>query len=159
MHPTRNNMPEATGAKMVDLLSTRFADAIDLYAQAKQAHWNVKGPQFIALDELFDKVADAVEEGIAELVERAVALAGTAEGTPQSVVLRASLAPHPDLTAGAEHVGRLADALATYARNVRAAIDAAAEAREVTGGADVLFTEQASRKIRSAALDCGALRR
>jgi starvation-inducible DNA-binding protein len=147
MHPTRRNIVEATRAKMgeepaaaAQLLGARLADAIDLYAQAKPARWNVMGPQFIALHELFNELADAVEEGIGELVERAVALGRIADATRQSSVGRTSLAAYPvDLTAGAEHVGRLTDALATYARNVRAAIDPAAEAGDA-GTSDV-FTE------------------
>lgn len=40
------------------LLNQHLADVLDLGLQAKQAHWNVKGPHFIALYELFDKVAE-----------------------------------------------------------------------------------------------------
>ena len=61
MFKTKNDMPEATRAKVVELLNARLADCIDLQTQTKQAHWNVKGPDFIALHELFDKVNEAVE--------------------------------------------------------------------------------------------------
>ena len=61
-HSTRNDLPAATRARVGVLLNARLADTIDLQLQAKQAHWNVKGPNFIALHELFDKVADAAEE-------------------------------------------------------------------------------------------------
>jgi len=140
MHKTRNDLPKPTRTKMVELLNARLADAIDLYAQVKQAHWNVKGMQFIALHELFDKVAEAVESGVDEIAERAVELGGTADGTLQSVVKRTTLAPYPaNVTAGKDHVKRVADTLAAYGRNVRAAIAAAADA----GDADTsdLFTE------------------
>src|SRR5512134_1412825 len=105
MHKTRNDLPKATRQKMIELLNARLADAIDLYAQAKQAHWNVKGTDFFQLHELFDKVAEAVEEGVDELAERAVELGGTADGTLQSVVERTTLAPYPvSLKGGKEHL-------------------------------------------------------
>src|SRR3984885_10012556 len=55
-YETLNDLPEETRAELINLLNQRLADAIDLQTQAKQAHWNVKGPSFIALHELFDKV-------------------------------------------------------------------------------------------------------
>ncbi|TLY48439.1 MAG: DNA starvation/stationary phase protection protein Dps, partial [Gemmatimonadetes bacterium] len=59
---TSNDLPKDVRAQVVGLLNDRLADAIDLETQTKQAHWNVKGPQFIALHKLFDEVHDAVEE-------------------------------------------------------------------------------------------------
>jgi starvation-inducible DNA-binding protein len=140
MHKTRNDLPKATRQKMIDLLNARLADAIDLYAQVKQAHWNVKGMQFYQLHLLFDKVAEAVEEGVDELAERAVELGGVADGTLQSVVKRTTLAPYPvTIKTGRDHVDRVSRALAAYGKNLRAAIQTAADA----GDADTsdLFTE------------------
>ena len=57
MHNTRNDLAAKTRAKMIALLNARLADALDLQLQSKQAHWNVKGPSFIALHELFDRIA------------------------------------------------------------------------------------------------------
>jgi starvation-inducible DNA-binding protein len=139
LHPTRNDLPEEARARLVELLNARLADAIDLHAQAKQAHWNVKGPQFIALHELFDQVAETVEDGVDELAERAVQLGGTALGTLQAVGRATTLKPYPTGAAdGAAHAAALADALAAYGRAVRAAIAASAE----LGDADTsdLFT-------------------
>ena len=78
MFDTRNDLPANTRTKVIELLNARLADAIDLGAQTKHAHWNVKGPNFIALHELFDKVAESVEEHIDTLAERVTALGGTA---------------------------------------------------------------------------------
>ena len=140
MHRTLNDLPKATRAKMIELLNARLADAIDLYAQVKQAHWNVKGMQFYQLHLLFDKVAEAVEDGVDELAERAVELGGVADGTLQSVVKRTTLAPYPvTIKTGRDHVDRLARALAAYGKNLRAAIQTAADAGDVDT-AD-LFTE------------------
>ena len=57
-----------------DLAEKVRTGALDLALQAKQAHWNVKGPSFIALHELFDELVDAVLEHADELAERAVEL-------------------------------------------------------------------------------------
>lgn len=71
---------------MILLLTQQLADALDLGLQAKQAHWNVKGPNFIGLHTLFDQVAEQLEEFTDEMAERAVELGGTALGTVQVIV-------------------------------------------------------------------------
>ncbi len=76
LYPTRNDLPEATRRAMITLLNQQLADALDLGLQAKQAHWNVKGPNFLSLHELFDKVATELDELTDELAERAVELGG-----------------------------------------------------------------------------------
>src|SRR6267142_2327010 len=140
MHPTRNDMPAATREKVISLLNQNLADTLDLQLQAKQAHWNVKGSSFIALHELFDKVAEVAEDGADMLAERATALAGVAEGTVQVLAKRSRLAPYPlDISKGRDHVARLADAIAAVGKSARAAIDEA----DKLGDQDTvdLFTE------------------
>jgi starvation-inducible DNA-binding protein len=124
MHATRNDLPAATREKVIALLNQNLADTIDLGLQAKQAHWNVKGPSFIALHKLFDDVAQAAAEGIDEIAERVTALGGIAEGTLQTVAKRSRVAAYPtDISKGLDHVAKLADALAAVGKNARAAID------------------------------------
>jgi starvation-inducible DNA-binding protein len=127
-----------TRARIVDLLNARLADAIDLQLQAKQAHWNVKGPNFIALHELFDKIAGEVDGHVDDLAERITALGGTAEGTLQAVVGRSRLEPYPLALTGRAHLEALAAALARFGKAVRKAIDESGKA----GDADTsdLFT-------------------
>src|SRR6185295_8535269 len=95
MHPTRIDLPAKTRAKVIDLLNARLADAIDLHMQTKHAHWNVKGPNFIALHELFDKVAAELDVYVDEMAERVTTLGGVAEGTLQAVTGRSRLEPYP----------------------------------------------------------------
>jgi len=76
MYPTKNDLPETTRRQMIDLLNARLADAIDLQTQTKQAHWNVKGPHFLSLHELFDKVNEDVEGYVDLIAERASNSAG-----------------------------------------------------------------------------------
>src|SRR5918996_5012906 len=78
---TKNDLPEHTRVEGITLLNQQLADTLDLALQAKQAHWNVKGPSFIALHELFDEVVDGVFAHADDLAERAVELGGTAFGT------------------------------------------------------------------------------
>jgi starvation-inducible DNA-binding protein len=123
-HKTKNDIPEKDRTRVIDVLNARLADGIDLYMQTKQAHWNVKGKQFIALHELFDKVAEAIEERIDEMAERAVALGGTALGTVQVVGAATKMAPYPlDISSGDDHVEALSDALAAFGKSAREAIE------------------------------------
>lgn len=129
LNTTRHTLPPQVRQNMVDLLNARLADSIDLFNQVKQAHWNVKGPSFIALHELFDDVAERVEEFSDMLAERAVALGGIAEGTSQAVKERTSLKPFPTDTQGQQAVVTLvSDALADFGTKARQAADQASEA-------------------------------
>ena len=137
---TRNDLPEEVRREMIGLLNQHLADAIDLAYQAKQAHWNVKGPSFIALHELFDEVVEEIEEHVDDLAERGVELGGTAYGTVRVAAARSRLAEYPlDISSGQEHVAALSGALASFGKAARAAIDSAAG----SGDADTadLFTE------------------
>jgi len=78
LNPTQNSLREPIRLAMIDLLNQQLADVLDLGLQAKQAHWNVKGPHFIGLHELFDKVAEELEEFTDDIAERAVELGGVA---------------------------------------------------------------------------------
>jgi starvation-inducible DNA-binding protein len=140
MYPTKNDLSEGTRSKIVELCNARLADAIDLQTQCKQAHWNVKGPSFIALHELFDKVNEDAEEYVDLIAERLVQLGGVAEGTARAVAKRSSLAEYGAKGAGGrDHVEALSSALAAFGKGARAAINQADDA----GDADTadIFTE------------------
>src|SRR5438105_441311 len=131
-HPTLNDLPESTRGQVIDLLNQRLADAIDLELQAKQAHWNVKGPQFIALHKLFDEINDAVVEYVDLLAERVVQLGGTAEGTARVVAERSELPEYPlTISTGEEHVWALSSALSNFGERIRRAIDQTADLGDV----------------------------
>ncbi|HEX4649233.1 MAG TPA: DNA starvation/stationary phase protection protein Dps [Steroidobacteraceae bacterium] len=135
MFDTRNDLPANTRTKVIELLNARLADAIDLGTQTKHAHWNVKGPSFIALHELFDKVAEHVEDHVDELAERVTALGGSARGTLASVARATSLRPYPeDISEGLAHVDALSAALAAFGAKVRADIDEASRLGDADTG-------------------------
>src|SRR5437870_2373035 len=124
LYPTKNDLPEAARREAIGLLNQRLADAIDLQTQCKQAHWNVKGPSFIALHQLFDQINEAVEDYVDLLAERVVQLGGVAEGTVGVVRERSTLPGYPlALSSGPEHVAALADALAGFGRTARVGIE------------------------------------
>jgi starvation-inducible DNA-binding protein len=138
LYPTKNDLPEATRLEAVGLLNQRLADCIDLQTQCKQAHWNVKGPTFIALHKLFDEVNAAVEEYVDLIAERVVQLGGVAEGTAAVVAERSTLLDYPlALATGAEHVAALSDALAAFGRTVRVGIEEMNELEDADS-ADIL---------------------
>jgi len=124
MNPTKNDLPEKTRRQMIDLCNARLADAIDLQTQTKQAHWNVKGPHFIALHELFDKVNADVEDYVDLIAERGVQLGGEVLGTARSVAKRSTLAEYPLASGtGREHVDALSSALAAFGKLIRSAVE------------------------------------
>ena len=137
---TQNDLPQEVRLSAIGLLNQQLADALDLDLQAKQAHWNVKGPNFIALHELFDEVEEELEEFADDIAERAVVLGGTAYGTVRVAAGKSRLPEYPlDIRSGREHVAALSSALAKFAASARAAIDSAS----TLGDADTadLFTE------------------
>lgn len=140
MYPTKNDIQEKDRSHLVELLNARLADAIDLQTQCKQAHWNVKGPDFIALHELFDKLYQDVATYVDDIAERAVQLGGVAEGTARGVAKRTSLPEYAAKSgAGRDHADALSSALAFFGKSIRQSIGKSDE----LGDADTtdLFTE------------------
>jgi len=126
-------------SQMVQLLNQHLADTFDLYSQAKQAHWNVKGPQFFQLHEFYDKLATDLLAHVDTLAERATALGCTALGTLRIAAKVTRMGDYPEeAVAGEVTIKTLAERYAQLAASTRAAIDEAAAA----GDADTadLFT-------------------
>ena len=145
MHKTKNDLAEEPREKVIEHLNARLADVIDLKTQAKQAHWNVKGHHFIALHELFDQVATAVEAHVDLIAERVTALGGTAMGTARVVAQKSSLSEYPlEIFDGTAHVDALSTAMADFGKKIRQNIDDA-DKLDDADTAD-LFTE-VSREI------------
>ena len=140
MYETENDIAKSRRVELNSLMNQRLADAVDLQMQMKQAHWNVKGPHFIGLHELFDKVNEAVASYVDLIAERVVQLGGIAEGTVRAAAQRSRLAEYPlDIADGAAHVEAVARALSTFGREARNTIDLADELEDADT-AD-LFTE------------------
>jgi starvation-inducible DNA-binding protein len=125
MHPTKNDLSEKLRQQAANDLNALLADVTDLTLQAKQAHWNVKGSNFIALHKLFDDVYGHAGEWADDIAERIVALGGDAHGTLQAAAKATRLQPWPLETHGEKaYVERLAAALGQFGSSVRTSIDA-----------------------------------
>jgi starvation-inducible DNA-binding protein len=133
-------LPEEQQTKLIELLNRRLADAIDLQLQSRQAYWNVKGPHFMALRELFDKVEQGVKEYTNLIAEHIVQLGGMAEGTAQAVARRTSLDEYWLATAnGQGHSNALSMTLTAFGKHVRYASAQATELKDTDTAA--IFTE------------------
>jgi starvation-inducible DNA-binding protein len=140
MYETENDIPQERRSTLIALLNQRLADAVDLQTQMKQAHWNVKGPHFIGLHELFDRIDEAVESYVDLIAERIVQLGGVAEGTVRVAAGRSRLEEYPlTIADGHAHVEAVANALSTFGHEARSTIDEADD----LGDADTadIFTE------------------
>jgi starvation-inducible DNA-binding protein len=141
MYPTKNDLPEKKREGLTELLNLHLAICLDVMLQTKQAHWNVKGPNFIALHELFDDINEDFEEYSDLLAERIVQLGGVAEGTAVVVSKRTTLKQYPLLLAdGAEHVDYLSNSVAAFGKAVREAIATSSEQFGDADAADI-YTE------------------
>ena len=138
MQPTHNTLPELIRRESIEVLNKHLAAAIDLHAQVKQVHWNVRGLGFLSVHSMFDALSEVVETWSDQLAERAGALGGTAHGTIQVAVAQSFLVPYPHGIAGVpEHIFAVAGSLAAFGQSIR---DAAAEAtrRDDADTADLL---------------------
>ena len=140
LYETENDIAQSRRSALCGLMNQRLADAVDLQTQMKQAHWNVKGPHFIGLHELFDQIDEAVESYVDLIAERIVQLGGIAEGTVRVAAARSRLEEYPlDMAEGCAHVEAVARALSTFGEQARKTIDET----DKLGDADAadIFTE------------------
>jgi starvation-inducible DNA-binding protein len=140
LYKTENDISAKRRVELNALMNKRLASAVDLQTHVKQAHWNVKGPSFIGLHELFDKINASVVEYVDTIAERIVQLGGIAEGTARVAVDRTKLEEYPlDIADGLAHVEALSRSLAAFGHEARMTI-MEATALEDLDTADI-FTE------------------
>ncbi len=138
--PTKNDVPSNAKTAVIGVLNARVADTIDLALGTKQAHWNVRGPNFIGVHELLDVVRTELDGFVDSMAERAVQLGGVALGTSQVVEKASQLDAYPtDIHAIPDHLKALVERFGVLASAVRKNIDESDEAGDADS-AD-LFTE------------------
>ena len=121
---TKNGLKSNAKTVSIEVLNARLADAIDLALITKQAHWNIKGPNFIALHEMIDTFRAEIDTHVDTIAERVAQLGGTALGTSQVVVAATKLPPYPtDIHKSKDHLAALIDRYSNAANSVREAID------------------------------------
>jgi len=136
----KSALPEEQQAKLIEMLNRRLADAIDLQVQSRQAYWNVKGPHFMSLRQMFDKIAKGVEEYASLIAEHIVQLGGMAEGTAHAVAGRSALDRYLLATTnGNGHIEALSTTLTDFGRHARYASEQATELKDADTAA--IFTE------------------
>lgn len=126
--------------EMIEILNAQLADTFDMVSLVKQAHWNVKGAQFIALHQLYDEIAQGLMGYVDMIAERATALGGMAMGTVRMAAVSSRLSPYPqELVQDMATVRYLADQMAQLAQTTRAAADQAKMLHDM--GTNDLFIE------------------
>ncbi len=134
------DIPQKARKEIIDILNSDLAAASDLYSQTKQAHWNVKGANFYQLHELFDELADGIEEAVDMLAERATSLGGYAMGTVRMAAEASYLQDYECHSSnGIDHVKELAKRYAMFGKRIREMIDRTADLGD-TSTSD-LYTE------------------
>ena len=148
-YKTTVDLDVAVRGEMVGLLNQQLADSFDLYSQSKQAHWNVKGMNFIALHKLFDDVADTVEGMIDMIAERVTALGADAQGTARMAAANSSLPEFPaDLDSGEAFVHALVERVGAFANSSRRAATTAMDAGdEATGDLFIEVTREMDKLL------------
>jgi len=132
LHKTKVGIPEKIRIEVIGLLNQTLASTTDLYAQLKQAHWNVKGPEFIALHKLFDEIAEELEGHVDTIAERITALGGTALGTLDEAVKNTALREYPvDIFTAQKHLEYLTHNVAILGELAREHIDETAELNDM----------------------------
>ena len=140
LHKTNNDMQDNAKANSMVLLEQNLANGLDVANMTKQAHWNLKGPEFIGIHLMLDGFRDEQDDWNDKMAERIVQLGGTAKGSTQAVGERTKLPPYPlNIYAIADHLKALIDRYAQHANTVRKSIDEADDAGD-PDTADV-FTE------------------
>ena len=140
MHKSHIDLSDSIREKMISELNARLADTIHLSIQTKQAHWNVKGPNFIGIHELLDQVHGHMEASADLIAERVSILGGTAMGNLPTVMQQSNIAEYPtDIFSAADHVSATTERLGKGAEHMRASIKVAADAGD--SATEDLFTE------------------
>ena len=125
MYKNRVALPDDVKAKVCDVANLKLAAALDMYSQAKFAHWNVKGMNFYQLHLVFDATAKVIFKQIDPIAERITQLGGVANGT---VRMSAANSPIPaykvESIDGPSHLNALAESLGKYCSELRDASDA-----------------------------------
>lgn len=129
MHRTKIDLPSNARSTVIGILNARLADSIDLALLTKQAHWNLRGPNFISVHEMLDPLRTELDGHVDTMAERIVQLGGIALGTTQAVAGATALPPYPtDIVAVTDHLHALIERYAAVAAAVRQGIDASDEA-------------------------------
>ncbi|NYI25129.1 Dps family protein [Aeriscardovia aeriphila] len=83
---TNPGLDEETSEKIITILQNRLSNEQEAALVLKHAHWNLVGPNFIAVHEMLDPEVDSVLNQADETAERISQLGGSPMGRADDVV-------------------------------------------------------------------------
>jgi starvation-inducible DNA-binding protein len=120
------------------ILNALLADEHVLYVKTRKYHWNVVGPRFKSLHELFEEQYTALAAEIDEIAERARSLGVRAHGTMAEFTRHARLDEDPGYPEATAMVANLAKDHETVIKQLRTDIDRCEDDYHDAGTADFL---------------------
>lgn len=124
---------------VIELLNKDLADAYLLLVKTKKYHWDVVGPQFRTLHQLWEEQYEKLTETIDAIAERVRTLGGYPIGTMEGFLQATTLKEHAgDVPGATEMVARLTSDHEQVVRNLREHIEACEERFNDAGTADFL---------------------
>lgn len=139
MQPINIGLTDDQRSSVIELLNHNLADHYLLLIKTRKYHWDVVGPQFRSLHELWQEQYEALATNIDDIAERIRTLGGYPLGTIEGFLRNASLKEHPhDLPNATEMVQRLVTDYELIIRNLRAHVSQCSETYNDEGTADFL---------------------
>ncbi|BAY05659.1 DNA starvation/stationary phase protection protein [Anabaena cylindrica FACHB-243] len=124
---------------VMNLLNQDLADSYVLVVKTKKYHWDVVGPQFRTLHELWDEQYESLTENIDALAERIRKLGGYPTGTMEGFIKIATLKEYSgEIPTATGMVTRLLEDHEQVIRNLRSHVDRCSEEFHDQGSADFL---------------------
>ncbi len=109
---------------VIDALNCDLSNTYLLLVKTRKYHWDVVGPQFRSLHELWQEQYEALAENVDAIAERVRMLGGYPVGTVEGFLKMTSIKEHPgDLPTSTQMVARLADDHEQIIRSLREHID------------------------------------
>jgi starvation-inducible DNA-binding protein len=132
-------LTEEQRAGVTELLNRDVADAYLLLIKTKKFHWDVVGPQFRSLHQLWEEHYQALTTNIDAMAERVRTLGGFPVGTAEGFLKYASIKEQTNtIPLATEMVSQLVDDHELIIRNLRDHVDQCGEQFHDQGTADFL---------------------
>ncbi len=112
-------LTESTRHQIADGLAKVLADSYTLYLKTHNFHWNVTGPMFTTLHELFEKQYIELAAAVDEIAERIRALGFPAPGTYKKFIELTSIKEENQIPAAKDMIKQLVEGHECVVRTIR----------------------------------------